>query len=100
MKLSTLILMWAGLAIAKKGGDKNQNANNNANDANNATSSANNATVSANNATMSANSTDSGNKNNGNNTSDNNGNNNNGSDLIQQQNGAPCINLDALNNVK
>lgn len=79
MKLSTIVLMCAGLAVAKKGGDKNQNANNGTDSANN------------------SNSTDSGNNNNnkGNGTSNDNGNN-----LIQQQNGAPCINADALNNVK
>lgn len=85
MKLSTLILCWAGVALAKKGGDKKgKNSGNDSNDNSNSTS------------VQSSNSTDSGNGTSSSNSSssDNNG------QLIDQQNGAPCINLDALTNVK
>lgn len=89
MKPTTLILMCAGLALAKKGAQKAQADSNNLADAanNNATDVAapsNSTDVSGNNSTANA--------------TANNG--NNGNNLVQDQNGTPCINVDALSNVK
>lgn len=102
MKLSTLVLVCAGLALAKTGDTgKKADRNNSADAAAAANSNSTDAAADNSNSTAVAasNSTDAGSNTQGNGTA-NNGNNNNGNNLVQEENGAPCINVDALSNVK